>query len=526
MKVNIIRTSRNIDFKANFFKVEKYAQASSIYICTDNSEKLGSYPVLETENRKISMVYDGKYYTTEYNICDNCKYKIKYEDTGKYENNGKEKYFIPQKLHALTNQIKKTSNTVLSKGSAQGKLVQAKNIDDILLKSKEPLIIICDNDEEWEKCYEYFNRTNGIILKSGTADLLSHFAALCRNYFSFGELITDKKILNDLNNLEGKLISISNNNDNLEYFQIDNIAKSSREKNTIEIPPMRRVDKILSLDECEKDMVGNKAYNLKRMKDLVKEGKLQDVIIPNAFVLPYGYLEKVENIIKENSDNQRKDNKILGEIKNYASKVITQKNVMVRSAFNGEDLEGYSAAGLYDSHCQNTEDLLLYDIYEVMNSKNKPIAIKSREKHNIPDDLIKPSVIIQDGIISDYSFTTYTESPFDKNKILIELFINKNRWCKPDPYQITYNKLTKELKIEKEHSQYEEYLFDENYKLIDKKATQPNGVKKVWDVVKNLVKNALVLEKEFGKPQDIEGGIKNGQLYFWQARNIIKKVHL
>ncbi len=233
----------------------------------------------------------------------------------------------------------------------------------------------------------------------------------------------------------------------------------------------------------------------------------------------------VENIIKENPDNQWKDNKILEEIKNYISKVITQRNVMVRSAFNGEDLEGYSAAGLYDSHCQNTKDLLLYDIYKVMNSKNKPIAVKLREKHNIPDDLIKPSVIIQDGIISDYSFTTYTESPFDKNKILIELFINKERWCKPNPYQITYDKLTKELKIEQEHSKYEEYLFDENYKLIDKKASQPKDVKKVWDVVKNLVKNALVLEKEFGKPQDIEGGIKNGQLYFWQTRNIVKKIH-
>lgn len=525
MKVNIVRTNPNINFKANFFLVKKYGQYSGIYISTDNSENLGSHPILETENKKIPMVYDGKYYTTEYNIYDTNKYKIKYEDTGKYENNGKEKYFIPEKLRLLTNQMKKTPNLILSEGSAQGKLVQAKNIDDTLLKSKEPLIIICDNDEEWEKCCKYFNRTNGIILKSGTNDLLSHFAALCRDYFSFGELITDKKILNDLNNLEGKLIFISNNKDNLEYFQINNITKSSRGKNTIEIPPMRRVDKILSLDECEKDTVGNKAYNLKRMMNLVREGKLQNVIIPNAFVLPHAYLEKVENIIKENPDNQWKDNKILDEIKNYISKVITQRNVMVRSAFNGEDLEGYSAAGLYDSHCQNTKDLLLYDIYEVMNSKNKPIAIKSREKHNIPDDLIKPSVIIQDGIISDYSFTTYTEAPFDKNKILIELFITKNKWCKPDPYQITYNKLTKELKIEQEHSKYEEYLFDENYKLIDKKASQPNDVKKVWDVVKNLVKNALVLEKEFGKPQDIEGGIKNGQLYFWQTRNIVKKFH-
>lgn len=525
MKVDIIKTNPNINFKANFFLVKKYGQNSGIYISTDNSENLGSHPVLQTENKQIPMVYDGKYYTTEYNIYDTNKYKIKYEDTGKYENNGKEKYFIPEKLRALTKQMKKTPNLVLSEGSAQGKLVQAKNIDDTLLKSKEPLIIICDNNKEFEKCYNYLNQTNGIILKSGTADLLSHFSALCRDYFSFGMLITDKNVLNDLNNLEGKIISISNENENIEFKPIEKIIKSNSKTNTIEIPQMRKVDRILSLDKCEKDTVGNKAYNLKRMKDLVKEGKLQEVIIPSAFVLPYGYLEKVENIIKENPNNLWHDNKILDEIKNYASKVITQRNVMVRSAFNGEDLEGYSAAGLYDSHPQDTKDLLLYDIYQVMNSKNKPNAVKSREKHNIPDDLIKPSVIIQDKIDSNYSFTTYTEAPFDKNKMLIELFINKKRWCEPDPYQITYNKLTKELKIEKEHSKFEEYLFDENYKLLDKKATQPEDINKIWNTLENLVKNALVLEKEFGKPQDIEGGIKNGQLYLWQTRNIVKKIH-
>ena len=226
MKVNIVRTNPNINFKANFFLVKKYGQNSGIYISTDNSENLGSHPVLQTENKQIPMVYDGKYYTTEYNIYDTNKYKIKYEDTGKYENNGKEKYFIPEKLHVLTNQMNKTPNLVLSEGSAQGKLVQAKNIDDTLLKSKEPLIIICDNDKEFEKCYKYLNRANGIILKSGNADLLSHFAALCRDYFSFGMLVTDKKMLNDLHNLEGKFISISNENENIEFKPIEDMGNT------------------------------------------------------------------------------------------------------------------------------------------------------------------------------------------------------------------------------------------------------------------------------------------------------------
>lgn len=517
--MNNLIANPNINFKSNFFKVEKYGKATGIYVCTDNSEKLGKQPMLETTNNSSPMVYDGKYYIERLPFNKN-KYKIRYQDTGKYENQGIEKSVDREKLLNLLNSQNESQYFILSKGTVQGRLVQAKNIDDSILKSKDPLIIICDNDEE---CYKYRNRVNGVIMKSGSADLLSHFAAICRDYFSFGMYVTDKKILNDLSNLEGKLISISNKNKNLEYFQIDNIAKSPRGKNTIEIPPMRRVDKILSLEECEKDTVGNKAYNLKRMNNLVKEGKLQNVIIPNAFVLPHAYLEKIEKLFVEDNDDFEEEEKLIKEIRGYAKNVITQPEVMVRSAFNGEDLEGYSAAGLYNSTFYDTKDLSLDPIYDVINSKNNRRALKSRELHNIPEEAIKPSVIIQDRIKSDYSFTTYTESPIDKNKVLIEMYIDEVKYCKPQPYQITYNKSTKELKVEQEHSKYEEYLFDENYKLIDKKATQPKDIKKVWDVVENLVKNALVLEKEFGKPQDIEGGIKNGQLYFWQTRNIVNK---
>ena len=68
-------------------------------------------------------------------------------------------------------------------------------------------------------------------------------------------------------------------------------------------------------------------------------------------------------------------------------------------------------------------------------------------------------------------------------------------------------------------------MFDENYKLIHKQSTSLKNINEIRDIIENLVKNALVLEKEFGKPQDIEGGIKNGQLYLWQTRNIVKKIH-
>ena len=131
--------------------------------------------------------------------------------------------------------------------------------------------------------------------------------------------------------------SISNKKNIFEYKQIEN-AIQTKKKNTIKLPQMKKVDKILSLDDCENDTVGNKAYNLKRMNNLVKEGKLQDVFIPNAFVLPHVYLEKVEKLIQEDPKNRWQNNEIAQEINNYAKNIITSPFIMVRSAFNGEDL--------------------------------------------------------------------------------------------------------------------------------------------------------------------------------------------
>ena len=509
-------------FKANYYKINNYGKSCNVYIMTDNAENLGEKPVYESKYDDIRMLFDGKYYTTEFPVpCET--YRIKYLDSGKYENQGQEKFFIYPKLVALVDRQKTSKNLTLSKGSVKGMLVSTKNITNELLNSKTPLIIICENEDE---CYKYYDKVDGMILKSATGELLSHFAALARDNFSFGSLVVEDKTLRDLDKLEGEFIFISNEENDIKYRTIQAFSNTISQIQKVKIPLLKRIDKILSLDECEKDIVGNKAYNLKRMMNLVKEGKLSDVIIPNAFVLPYGYLEGVEKSIAENPKNAfKKDNKILLELNDYAKDVITQRSVMVRSAFNGEDLEGYSAAGLYISRCTSLNDLNLNVINQVIQSKNNKLAVKSRKQHFIKDEEIKPSVIIQDYINSDYTFTTYTESPLDENKMLIELFIESDRHYSPEPYQITYDRMSNIFEVEKEHTHLAEYIFDEGYKLLSKTVKEEYHLDKIWKVLENLVKNALVLEKEFGKSQDIEGGIKAGKLYLWQTRNIVKHCH-
>ena len=66
--------------------------------------------------------------------------------------------------------------------------------------------------------------------------------------------------------------------------------------------------------------------------------------------------------------------------------------------------------------------------------------------------------------------------------------------------------------------------FDENMNIIDSEPIKNDlsKNKKLFKQLNKLVKNALVIEKEFGAPQDIEGGIKDNDLYVWQTRNIVQ----
>lgn len=95
--------------------------------------------------------------------------------------------------------------------------------------------------------------------------------------------------------------------------------------------------------------------------------------------------------------------------------------IIVRSAFNGEDLPNYSAAGIYRSYVIPLEPDTLYDaITLVAESKWSNNAISSRQKHGILDEAILPTVILQNHITPDYKFTLYKD--FDNNKMRLEIY--------------------------------------------------------------------------------------------------------
>lgn len=65
--------------------------------------------------------------------------------------------------------------------------------------------------------------------------------------------------------------------------------------------------------------------------------------------------------------------------------------------------------------------------------------------------------------------------------------------------------------------------FDENEEIIELEPIENDlsNNKEIFEQLKKVTENALIVEKEFGAPQDIEGGIKGEDIYFWQSRNIV-----
>ena len=171
----------------------------------------------------------------------------------------------------------------------------------------------------------------------------------------------------------------------------------------------------------------------------------------------------------------------------------------------------------------STRDEILLCIDDVCNSKNSERAKISRKLHNISASTIQPSVIIQEHIDADYGFTVYTK---DKNKnLLIEISEIK---CgeRRNPVTVAYNSKTDAFSIIKKSFEMGEFLISDDYKVLSKKLLETDFVKefdKFLPTLKKLVKNSLKLEEFFGRPQDIEGGLKDGKLYLWQVRNILKR---
>lgn len=527
-------------FRAHTYKVKP--RSNEVTIQTDNIPYLGNAPYLVTnatpatqqEMRNENGIYTKTIPMTENRI----NYHIFYKDTGNIDKKNNKDYEINNDLleQKASFFLRKKYNQpvihAMKAGKANGKLVYKDTIsykDSAFLNNlTQPTILLT-------KCFcNNISNPNvvGIVYTSDDIGSFSHLATQLRNRTDVCGTVFDSKIIKNLKKLDGQNIELEMKDNHIKFNKAPK-THNPKHYSTIEVPNLEYCDHILTSDEYDPKLIGAKAVNLKKLEKLADEGKI-DVNIPKSVALPAGYIEKLiekdkETEYFENPKLQKDMNNILETLQDNG---INTDSFMVRSAFNGEDLPNYSAAGLYHSNCalmtNNDENLnkenLFYTISMVAESKNSPDAILSRKQHNIPDDKIQPGIILQDKIDEDYKFTIYTD---DKNNNLkIDLFSN-GAWNYEDaiqPHVFTYNKNNGKLTYDSIQMENSAVTFDENMNIIDSEPVKQDlsENKQLFKQLKRLAKNALVIEKEFGAPQDIEGGIKDNDLYIWQTRNIVR----
>lgn len=554
MNIAGIKPYSQPSFKAHFYNCRlenEYLHLKDII--TDNKPNLGNEPqviitdgfgyekyhVVDAEDAKpikMRKAKNGNFIAKVHDFLS--EYKIFYKDTGlSDDNNGKNYDFSEKTFDKFTKQAIIASKiahnhpltSIISAGEVSGKLVVCDNISKLPqnFDKETPTILMSRRSRDYNP-FSIPKNVVGIVLENGSAGALYHLNSELRNMFDAVAITYDEKEIQKLEALNNQFINFSTLNKKMRFEKTNNpkpTVKNAKPK--IEIPKMRYIDTLVDSKDYELNTVGPKAYRLKIMEELAAKGVLKDVQIPKSFAVTHGFIDKMFEPIKGTEERYPlPDSPQIEEIKNKIKQLdIDGDWIMLRSSFNGEDTENYSAAGLYRSLVGDV-DSLEYDLTDVILSKDSARATASRKLYGIPDEAIKPTVIIQEIIRPDYGFTIYTKDATENDDILTINMNTKRTSEKKDPYIIQYNKKNKELKVVAFERDTEYLKLDEQGNVIASSYGE-DKLQKSWNnilpILQKVVDNALALEDYFGCAQDIEGGIKGNQIYFWQTRNITRK---
>ena len=481
------------------------------------------------------MIYDGKYYTYKfpYVLC-----LTGYEILNKKNKEG-EKEINEFEISRILNTYDrittgKPAEKIFSKGSTQGLLVTDLN----KIPEDKPVIVMIDKLENSSIAYDTISslpqNVFGIVLNNALIADLSHAGTKAREYYELVSIVYEDKKYNELKTLVGKNITISNENGKIEYSIIDRLpALADLKPPTPHIPTLDEETKFLDFSELTRKNSGEKAYRLGVMQKLAKDGYLSDVEIPQGFVIPTGYINKIYEYLNNAKNKDDYDEKLFNhpmneELVNVCQRygLIDKDGIVIRSSFNAEDLPDYQTAGIYDSsRCYDYGDLFTM-LHSVVISKDALPARMSRKRYGIPDSAVQPCIIVQNFQYTDFPFTLYTDTSDGKLKLEM-LYRDATCGKYSDNAIITYDRNSDKITLESTQNTFGDYLIKDTGEVIEQHLKE-DEIEKNWASLLAplgiVIKNALKLEKYFGRPQDIEGGIHNGKVYFWQTRDIVKKV--
>lgn len=209
------------------------------------------------------------------------------------------------------------------------------------------------------------------------------------------------------------------------------------------------------------------------------------------------------------------DQKKLDEGKEQILKAFDElglDHVAVRSSATAEDGLDNSFAGQFDTFLGVDRDNLIEKIKECFKSLNSPRIKAYCESKSMDPNEIKMAVVVQEMLDSEVSGVCFTANPVtrDTNQIMIEAGIGLGEavvsgTITPDNYLV--DKKTLEIIDKTISNQKDMGDIGKKQKLSD-------------DLIQELSKQSISIEKHYQKPMDLEWAVEKNNLYILQARPI------
>src|SRR5438552_6206273 len=465
-------------------------------------------------------------------------------------------FVLSMLLHHMDPILRKTARLgnwqVISRGSGGGRVEVVDALADVQGKEFDgPAVVIADKvrgDEE-------IPASVTAVIASDATDIVSHVAVRARNANLLFATCYDSQIFGQLKSLRGRTLhlDVSAGGDvTFEEVELEETSNAPRS-----LPPSHPAPRpafhayALAERDFKQGIVGQKSYNLRLLHESLPEG----VSVPSSVALPFGVFERVMEL-DINRDVARRYEELVGELEGDPRKALSELRALVPALAAPEELapslrEAMKGAGL--AWPQNWEGAWTC-IKRVWASKWNDRAYLSRNARGIAHEDLFMAVLIQQVIEAEYAFVIHTVNPFSGNRgeVYAEVVLGLGESLVANypgrALSFSCNKKTHQLNlvayprkseglyggglIFRSDSSGEDLAGYAGAGLYDSVLLEPprrlaldyTVEPIVWDerlrneLLKEIARIGLALERVFGSPQDIEGAYAGGLFYVVQTR--------
>ncbi len=446
-------------------------------------------------------------------------------------------------LGSIRNDADLPSWETLVSGKATGRVIRTRRLTDLPATLPEPTLALVEAADGEEIIPD---GVRAVILRHDVPHL-SHLGVRARQARIVFVACSETEEFDSLAEQVGRKVELEATPESLEARAVSSAATSDApvaKRKLFELPKvsMEPGDRVLPLSGITSETAGPKADSLRRLEELAVSGKAE-FHTPPAAVLPFGILNGLLSAGDKSSGAPGTD-AASGKIRERIAALSLPESLVsemrsvfgrnprlvVRSSSNLEDLETFAAAGLYES-VVNVSMRSLHDaVRRVWASLWSERAVAERRRLQIPESGAHMAVILQLMVEADLSFFMHTASPFSESSRegYVELAAGMGGSLASAaeagrPYRAILDKPSGTGKIiafaSFSHALRPGRDGELTAKTLDYSripfSRDPDFRQRILDRLATL---AGAVEKAFGRPQDIEGTIRNGEISLVQSR--------